>query len=107
MPAEICAAIVELFTTVYVVPLIVAVCPTATPGHLQVPESKTIWPGGGGHVPQLGVLLLLKGAFVLKLVGWEEIFPTHQEEIFWLKALAPLNISFMEVTFEVFQLPSG
>ena len=37
---------------------------------------------GFGHVPQFGVLLLLNGELVLKSAGREEIFPTHQEEIF-------------------------
>jgi hypothetical protein len=39
-PFAICAAIVELFTTVYKVPLIVAVSPTLAFGHLHVPFSK-------------------------------------------------------------------
>ena len=43
----------ELSTTVYVVPLIVAVSPAVAPGHLQVPESKTM---GAGHDPHTGLL---------------------------------------------------
>ena len=68
----------ESLTTVYVVPLIVAVSPAEAFGHLQVPESKTM---GAGHDPQLGVLLSLNCEKFLKLDGWEEIFPTHQPDI--------------------------
>ena len=35
---------VELFTTVYSVPLMVAVSPTVATAHLQVPPSKYIVP---------------------------------------------------------------
>ena len=40
LPLLICEAIVESLTTVYVVPLIVAVSPADALGHLHVPFSK-------------------------------------------------------------------
>ena len=56
------------------------------------------------QVPQIGLLLTVKGEPSLNLFGSELIFVTHHSDIFWLNE-ALLNILFILVTLLTFQLP--
>ena len=61
------------------------------------------------HTPHSGCLeasfLQVELAILLKLLGSDPILFTHHPETSWLKRLAPLNISVISVTLDVFQLP--
>ena len=62
---------------------------------------------GVGQVPQSGLLLSDNDESVLKPVGSEIIFVTHQADKFWLKASASTNIPSISVTLLVSQFPIG
>ena len=52
-----------------------------------------------GQVPQTGLLLSIKGEFLLKLNGSSLIFVTHQPDMFWLKGdssnIAPILVTLL------------
>ena len=58
-----------------------------------------------GQVHQTGLLALVSADEVLKLVGSEVIFVTHQPDKFLLKTVAPLNISDILITLLTSQFP--
>ena len=59
--------------------------------------------GGTGHSPHWGLLEGASGELKEKPSGSETISGTHQDERFWLNEEAPLNMSFISVTWLVFQ----